>query len=50
MSAIDSEGRTIGIADADRGDGKRFVQADEKLTTFMEVETAIRGIRRARAG
>jgi len=25
VSALDSEGRTIGIADAHRGDGKRFV-------------------------
>jgi hypothetical protein len=33
LSAIDSEGRTIWIADAHRGDGKRFVvRADEKLT------------------
>ena len=33
VSALDPEGRTIWIADAHRGDGKRFVvQADEKLT------------------
>jgi len=31
VSAIDSNGRTIWIADAHRGDGKR---ADEKLTAF----------------
>jgi hypothetical protein len=32
VSAIDSNGRTIWIADAHRGDGKRFlVRADEKL-------------------
>jgi len=31
------------IADAHRGDGKRFVvRADEKLTAFMELESAIR--------
>jgi hypothetical protein len=31
VSAIDSTGRTIWIADAHRGDGKRFVaRADEK--------------------
>jgi hypothetical protein len=37
-------GRTIWIADAHRGDGKRFVvRADEKLTAFVELETAILG-------
>jgi hypothetical protein len=36
VSAIDSNGRTIWIADAHR-DGKRFVvHADEKLTVFLE--------------
>jgi hypothetical protein len=44
MSAVGSEGRTIWIADAHRGDGKRFVvRVDEKLTAFMELESAIRG-------
>jgi hypothetical protein len=43
VSAIDSEGRTIWIADAHRGNGKRFVvRADEKLTAFLELESAIR--------
>jgi hypothetical protein len=43
VSTIDSDGRTIWIADAHRGDGKRFVvHADEKLTAFLEVEMAIR--------
>ena len=43
VSAIDSQGRTIWIADAHRGDGKRFVvRADEKLTAFLELEAAIR--------
>src|SRR5205809_4286880 len=43
VSAIDSEGRTIWIVDAHRGDGKRLVvQADEKLTAFVELESAIR--------
>jgi hypothetical protein len=43
VSAIDSEGRTIWIVDAHRGDGKRFiVRADEKLTAFVELEAAIR--------
>jgi len=37
--------RTIWIADANRGEGKRFVvRADEKLTTFLELESAIRGV------
>jgi len=36
--AIDSDGRTIWIADAHRDDGKRFVvRADEKLTAFVEL-------------
>jgi hypothetical protein len=43
VSAIDSNGQTIWIADAHRGDGKRFVaRADEKLTAFVELESAIR--------
>jgi hypothetical protein len=43
VSAIDSNGRTIWIADAHRDDGKRFiVRADEKLTAFLELESAIR--------
>jgi hypothetical protein len=42
VSALDSNGRTIWIADAHRGDGKRFiVRADEKLTAFLELESAI---------
>jgi hypothetical protein len=45
VSAIDSRGRTIWIADAHRGDGRRFVvRADEKLTAFLELETAIRSV------
>jgi len=33
VAAVDCEGRTIFVADAHRGDGKRFVvHADEKLT------------------
>jgi hypothetical protein len=45
VSAWDSRGRTIFVADdAHRGDGKRFVvRADEKLTAFLELESAIRG-------
>jgi hypothetical protein len=42
VSAIDSNGRTIWIADAHHGDGNRFVvQADERLTAFLELERAI---------
>jgi len=43
VSAVDSQGRTIWITGAHRGDGKRFVvRADEKLTPFVELESAIR--------
>jgi hypothetical protein len=46
VSAIDSNGQTIWIADAHRDNGKRFVvRADEKLTAFMELESAIRTAR-----
>jgi hypothetical protein len=49
VSAIDSNGRTIWIADAHRGNGKRFVvRADEKLTAFLELESAIRSGRTLR--
>jgi hypothetical protein len=42
-SAIDSNGRTIWVADAHRDNGKRFiVSANEKLTAFLELESAIR--------
>jgi hypothetical protein len=42
VSALDREGRTIWIVDAHRDDGKRFiVRADQKLTAFMELESAI---------
>ena len=43
VSAVDSCGRTIWIADANRGDAKRFVvRGDEKLTAFLELETVTR--------
>jgi hypothetical protein len=43
IAAIDSNGRTIFVADAHRDDGKRYVvHADEKLTAFLELESAIR--------
>ena len=42
VSAIDSHGRTIWIVDAHRDDGRRFIVcADDKLTAFIELETAI---------
>jgi hypothetical protein len=39
VSAVNCEGRKIWIADAHRGDEKRFVvHADDKLTAFVELE------------
>jgi len=41
VSALDCEGRTIWIVDA-HGYGKRFiVRAEEKLTTFTELQRAV---------
>ena len=43
VSAIDSNERTIWIADAHRDNGKRFVaRNDEKLTAFLELERVTR--------
>jgi hypothetical protein len=43
VSAIDSNERTIYIADARRYNGKHFVvRADEKLTAFIRLESAMR--------
>jgi hypothetical protein len=43
VSAIDSNGRTIWIADAHRDSGKRFVvHSDQKVTAFVELESAVR--------
>jgi hypothetical protein len=43
VATVDSNGRTIFVADAHRDDGKRFVaHADEKLTAFLELESSIR--------
>jgi hypothetical protein len=45
VSGVDSNGRTIRIADAHRDDGKRFVvRADDKLTAFVELESATWGL------
>jgi hypothetical protein len=42
VSALNSEGLTIWIADAHRDDGKRFVvRADEKLSAFVELERQV---------
>jgi hypothetical protein len=43
VATLDCNGRTIFIADAHRDDNQRFiVRADEKLTAFLELESAIR--------
>jgi hypothetical protein len=43
---VSPRGPTIFIADPHRDDGKRFVvRAVEKLTAFMELESAIRTAR-----
>jgi len=43
VSAVDSSGRTIFVADAHRDNGKRFiVTADEKLTAFLELQRVTR--------
>src|SRR5947208_1648139 len=43
VATVDSNGRTIWIAAAHRDDGKRFVvHADQRLTTFFELEAGIR--------
>jgi len=44
VSSLDCKGRTVCIADAHRGDGRRFVvRADEELTAFLELESINRG-------
>ena len=41
VSAIDSDGRTIWIANAHRDEGQRFVvRVDELLTAFLALESA----------
>lgn len=45
MSYIHAEGRTIHVADAQRDDGRRYVvHSDEKLTAFLELESAVKAI------
>ena len=42
VSAVDRVGRTIWVVDAHR-EGKRFVvRADEVITAFLELESAVR--------
>ena len=44
VAAIDSNERTIFVADAHRDDGKPFVvRADEKVTAFLELGSATSG-------
>jgi len=46
VSAVDSHGRTIFVADAHRGDGQHFiVRADEKLTALVELRIGDSGLR-----
>ena len=43
VATVDSNGRTIFVADAHRDDSQRFVvHADEKVTAFLELESATR--------
>jgi hypothetical protein len=43
VSGVDLRGRTTFVADAHRNDGRRFVvRSDEKLTAFLELESATR--------
>ena len=45
VSAVDSRGRIVFIANAHRGDSNCLVvRADQKLTALAELESAIRGI------
>jgi hypothetical protein len=45
VAAVDFSKRTFFVAAAHCGDGKRFVvRADEKLTAFVELESAIRAV------
>jgi hypothetical protein len=42
VSAVDSNGRAIWIADAHRGDGKHYVvRAVEKSTALLELESVV---------
>jgi len=42
VSDMDSKGRTIFVGDARRGDNQwLIVRADEKLTAFVELQSAV---------
>ncbi len=44
VATVDSRERITFVADAHRDDGQRFiVHADERLTAFLELESATRG-------
>ena len=44
VASVNRDGRTIWIVDAHRDDGQRFVvRGDEKLTAFVELESAVCG-------
>jgi hypothetical protein len=49
VSAVDTCVRTIWIADAHRTEKRFIVYADEKLTAFVELESAIRAAQRLAA-
>jgi hypothetical protein len=43
VATVNCDGQTIFVADAHRGDGKRFVmRADEELTAFLELQRVTR--------
>jgi hypothetical protein len=43
VATVDSNGKTIFVADAHRDNGKRFiVSADEKLRAFLELQRVTR--------
>jgi hypothetical protein len=43
VATVDAREQAIFVADANRDDGKRFVvRADEKLTAFVELGSAVR--------
>jgi hypothetical protein len=43
VATVDREGRTIFVADAHRGDGRRLVvHPDEKLTAFLGLQSSLR--------
>jgi len=46
VSTVESNGRTSFVADAHRDDGQSFiVRLDERLTAFVQLESAIRAVR-----